>query len=898
MSVPSPPQPLDGHCSVILNDVLYVLSSNSFQSLPLKEKSQWTTLPQGEAVTDPSCVLVDPNDDPNTAAMYVIGGTSQNATYGGVQRFNFTLQAWETLHPPTSDMVGRTNHSVAYLPATNSILVYAGGRPQMPSDLSSQTFVLTLTGPYGIRAFTSNAPPGNRPILQTLDDQNAILMGSFARSKEIWSFNAFNGWSQYSASLATGIKEGVRGLILTGSDGSKVLSTYDATVSPNVVGEIVLANAGGVAPPVATPLSGGTLKRAVTMTTFPTYNTSDAPSIVRNDYNVADDGNGLAVITGGSSTSPLNIFNNTRNAWVDNGLFFDGTANGNQVPLSASSTVGMATSTAKPTSSISAIPANTTDTSTKPKMLRILGIVLGVLFGIAALFIIVLLLLRYRRQKRSQKYYVNEKRMSFQDRGAPVMINPDGSRLDLSQIPPNHRFTQHNTSHNSFAFVAGKLAGRNASRNNLSPTGGRGSSESTRQLVIKKSDISKPVELDMWGRDKEVYAMPGPVTGVQAPEAALTADKPRSGGWSKYFQSDALPSAYGRKPTVSTYTVGTEFTTDETRPPLPSAAPPVPRVAGRGPTVSTYTVGTEYTLGDAEAPPVPAGPLPRTAGRGPTVSTYTVGTEYTLGETQPPVPTAPLPNTTGRGPTVSTYTVGTEYTLGETQPPMPTEPVPTNPAIPAPLFNNKSREAERIAKVIARNPNFSNSAEDLARRGSSIEAARGQRANVFADGEHDTTDGYDTDDSDFDSSVYLDQTATRSSTASNWTPVDNQYDAKTNSTALGEELKNARAPSSAYSASYYGNPESRVISTRGNTTLFSSLKEGTPINSQLFPAPPIPQDGKAINDPGRESTLTVFPKGVPSAYYANRNAAKEAEKTTDDPNAPKQDMSWLNLGLK
>jgi hypothetical protein len=51
-------------------------------------------------------------------------------------------------------------------------------------------------------------------------------------------------------------------------------------------------------------------------------------------------------------------------------------------------------------------------------------------------------------------------------------------------------------------------------------------------------------------------------------------------------------------------------------------------------------------------------------------------------------------------------------------------------------------------------------------------------------------------------------------------------------------------------------------------------------------------DARVAND--RDSTLTMFPRGVPSAYYANR------PKEIDDAEAGKKpmdsDMSWLNLG--
>jgi len=48
----------------------------------------------------------------------------------------------------------------------------------------------------------------------------------------------------------------------------------------------------------------------------------------------------------------------------------------------------------------------------------------------------------------------------------------------------------------------------------------------------------------------------------------------------------------------------------------------------------------------------------------------------------------------------------------------------------------------------------------------------------------------------------------------------------------------------------------------------------------------------------RESTMTVFPRGVPSAYYADRNQEKEDAGKAPAKQLPPQDMSWLNLGWK
>ncbi|KAF2222996.1 hypothetical protein BDZ85DRAFT_181856, partial [Elsinoe ampelina] len=647
MSAPRPESPLDGHCSAIDNDTLYVLSSSSFQSLPLKQKATWSKLQQGTPVTNPACVRVAPGNDDSKAVLYVIGGSTDESNFSGLQRYTFSTKSWETLTPPTPDMVGRTDHSAAYLPGANSILVYAGSQPQSRSDYSSQTFVISLSPPYNIRSFTSLAPPGNQPILLTFDTSSAVLIGSNTRNKEMWLFNAESGWNKFSTELTDGIAPAVQGLIVDGADGSKVLTTYDATVAPNAIKQIVLLNAGGTpAQTGQTIRSSSKRTRDLRLNNWPAYNSSLAPESVRSDYTVTQNSQGMAVISGGNTDAPVNLFNNAENTWVDNGLFFNGVANDNQTPVvTSSNTVRPSTSStsAAPSATSSAPPILPGD-SNRPRMLRVLGITLGTLCGIAALFIIALLFLRWRRQKkRRQANYIDEKgdRMSFQDRGASFMKEAGGSHVDVSQIPPNHRFTQHNSSHNSFAIIAGKL-GRTGSRNLQPNNGGRGSTESTRPLTkpVKKNDIRGPVELDMWGRDKEVFVSQHPVSASGAPyipastigarESQLVPDKKRSSGWSRYFANGdgtKLPSAYDRGPTTSGFTVGTDYT-DASRPAMPSQFP------------SSVIV--------------------------------------------PPLD----------------------------------------------IDFHKTQDGQRISRVATGSPSFNHSAEDLARRGSSIEAARGQTAQV------------------------------------------------------------------------------------------------------------------------------------------------------------------------
>ncbi|KAF4549530.1 Hypothetical protein D9617_21g097510 [Elsinoe fawcettii] len=906
MSAPRPESPLDGHCSAIDNDTLYVLSSSSFQSLPLKEKATWSKLQQGTPVTNPACVRVVPGNDESKAVLYVIGGSTDESNFSGLQRYTFSTKSWETLTPPTPDMVGRTDHSAAYLPGANSILVYAGSQPQSRSDFSSQTFVISLSPPYNIRSFTSLAPPGNQPILLTFDTSSAVLIGANTRNKEIWLFNADSGWNKFSTELTEGIAPAVQGLIVDGADGSKVLTTYDATVAPNAIKQIVLLNAGG-SPAQTGETVGSSSKRTrdLRLSDWPAYNNSAAPETIRSDYTVTQNSQGMAVISGGSADSPMNLFNNAENTWVDNGLFFNGVSNDNQVPVTTSSnTVRPSTSATSATpSATSSAPPIIPGTSSRPRMLRVLGITLGTLCGIAALFIIALLFLRWRRQKkRRQANYIDEKgdRMSFQDRGASFMKEAGGSHVDVSQIPPNHRFTQHNSSHNSFAIIAGKL-GRTGSRNFQPNNGGRGSSESTRPLTkpIKKNDIRGPVELDMWGRDKEVFVSQHPVSASGAPyipastigarESQLVPDKKRSSGWSRYFangDNTKLPSAYDRGPTTSGFTVGTDFT-DASRPAMPSQFPSsviVPPLdidfhkTQDGQRISRVATGSPSFNHSSED----------LARRGSSIEAARGQTAVVGGVRGPEAWTSRGVDSWGsEEDDESRRTRDTYSTFNSSE--YFAQPSSTSNWTPVSGQTSNTYDVKPPA---------------------GLQVSHSQPNNLTATRDPSGTVGLSS-----------------ANTSAKNTPDPND----------GTWGKN-RAPSSTYTASYYGH-DSRVISARGNTGFFPGTKENlgptrgklrSPETSAVFPMPPGTNqdpnklgvaggretlyDGSEWGDvsPGlepprvfkqgdrdeeRESTVTVFPRGVPSAYYANRFGEEQGEKGPVK-ELPKQDMSWLNLGLK
>lgn len=621
MTSPIPEKALTGHCSAIHNDILYVLSPDAFQSLSLKENATWSELPTGEAVTGSACVTAVPNGDESQAALYVIGGTSTNDTYGGMQRFFFSNQSWESLTPLTSDMKGRTNHSVAYLNDSAAILVYAGSQPQAPSTLSSQTFLIDADEPYDISAYTSTAPPANQPILLPWSSSSAVMLGGESTNLGIFTFSPADGWQALGTNLTTALDSGVRGTLVTGSDGSKVVQIYDASKSPNTVENLVLLGAGGVTATngetVGTSSSSSSSssrkRKRVTLSDWPTYNSTDAPSTARSDYGIASSSDGLVVISGDSDSNPINLFNQDTNSWVDNDAFF-GTASSSTTSATStsSSSVSKTSSTAAATSTEPAALANSTSSDTR----RTLGIALGVLAGVALLMAAALLFMRRRkRNNKKANVYVDEKeadRLSFADRGASFMKEAGGSVAEFGAFhqptdsqtslaifggnyndkgkdygnhyngpvspiaqtqnaaPPSVFGNKNNDPHSSLMIIAGKFGDNRHSRNVKE----KGSYDSTTRLVREPSPEAAVELAEISKKTNAAGIVRKPVNGsprigvTEAENASGLIAKKRSSGWSKYFAAPVDSQA--RQTSImsqSQYSVGSPNPNGFTPPP-------------------------------------------------------------------------------------------------------------------------------------------------------------------------------------------------------------------------------------------------------------------------------------------------------------------------------------------
>ncbi|KAK4635998.1 hypothetical protein CLAFUW4_00484 [Fulvia fulva] len=582
MSVPKPESSLTGHCAAIEKDTLYVFNADAFQSLPLKENATWSQEITGIPVQDPACVKATSNGG---ASLYVVGGATDNSFYMGLQRYSFDGGAWETLTPLADVMRSRTNHSVAYLKDSDSILVYGGSTPDAPSLLSSQTFLISTTLPYNIRSFTSNAPPANNPILQPWNSSHAVMVGGETTNTGVWLFGPNDGWTQLGTNLSEPLDSAARAVVIDGEDGSKVLQVYDFQTSPNTAQGVVLLGPGGevAAPGTTVGDSNSSRKRKgdLSINNWPSYNSTNAPTSTRTDCSISRNAQGTIVMAGGNDNDPIAMYDQNENSWIDAGDFFNRQV---QQPLQPSKTASTS-----PTSAESSVSATSSEAAkggggSHEKTMRTLGITLGVLCGIAALFIIVLLFLRWRKMKAKKKNggYLEEKdgqqnpdRMSFADRGASFMKEAGLSTDELA--PPNRNlYNSSPGSHSSLAIIAGKI-GNKRGTNGFQAHAAKGSFESTTHLVRDKDGNLVHAEnhemMDIGDKSatlaSSTLTVPGAVHGSSLDKETLTHRK-RSSGWSKYFATSAptgpngtshIPSVYV-KPSQSTLSMGSEYSVD------------------------------------------------------------------------------------------------------------------------------------------------------------------------------------------------------------------------------------------------------------------------------------------------------------------------------------------------
>ena len=265
--------------------------------------------------------------------------------------------------------------------------------------------------------------------------------------------------------------------------------------------------------------------------------------------------------------------------------------------------------------------------------------------------------------------------------------------------------------------------------------------------------------------------------------------------------------------------------------------------------------------------------------------------------------------------TASATTYGSEYSNSHT-PSLPSR-IPSSALVP-PLDIDFSRtiDGQRLSHVTSGSPSFSDSREDLARNGSSTNLTLGQKGLIV-----DPNSDRRSQISGHSLSSY--NRTTISSNLTNdffndsgntpWTPVSTTFkDLVNNSRPTSSNYTNSviepRVPSRGKGSggffpgagtSYRPAAKTKLGSTAAPTSDWAAPNPAT--THTTTGAQQAPPPGLKITKPAedRDSTMTVFPRGVPSAYYANRMDARKSPPPAQRSNqkAMVSDMSWLNLGL-
>ncbi|KAF1951466.1 hypothetical protein CC80DRAFT_538939 [Byssothecium circinans] len=531
MGLPTPKYPLSGHCSIVVGDTLYAYSPAGFQSLQLGKGGEWKALPMDISLTGAQCVKAGSGDD---ARLYVVGGTpnatAANWDYPGLMYYSLKEKKWDWIRSESFPMQKRVNHGAVYLEEDKSIFVFSGSQTGYTGP-SLEAFRMKIEKPYQALAINTGPVPLVKPQLKQWDANRALVVGGTDNTL-MWTFHPTEGFVKLGTSLAAPIAnpDMTQSTLVTGTDGSKVLELFDMSVTPTRVTRIAILKAGGEVAAPGTTVGDKKTKR-LTMADWPAYNGTYAPTVTRTGSSIAQADDDTVVISGGNTEDPLCIFDQQLNSWKNASELFSGKQQANILLSTSSSASGSATATANSSPSASSSAAagagvpKGASVNDKDRMLTVLGATLGAIFGIAAILILLLFCLKWRKNKNKnqQSSYQEKDRLSFADRGDAYM-----SEAGM------HKFQEANMSQTSLAIIGSGRPGGHKK--------GMLSDASTSGLIKKSSPLgySEPVELSKFNLKPE----PKPETLVRqnssrAP-ATTTANlqRSRSSGWSRYFANN------------------------------------------------------------------------------------------------------------------------------------------------------------------------------------------------------------------------------------------------------------------------------------------------------------------------------------------------------------------------
>lgn len=516
MSQPQPKVALNNVCSAIYNNTLFTYQADAFQSLALEAGAEWATLDQGESVTGAVCVNVEPIDG-GPSALWIVGGTGGSTNYTGLQKYTYSTGEWETITPVTKVTQNRINHGAVFIPGSDAIVVYAGSQDG-DSNLSTQTFAINTLSPYSVLAYESDgAPPTTSPILLKWSDVEAVMVGGNSDNTQIMLFEVQKGWSNSNATLASPLKAGTEGwhaTLVTGSDGSKSLYTYDMTVSPNVANRTLIVDSEGAPVTAAVAItkrleqdSRAARRDSTTLTAadWPSYNNTYASTAIRTDSAAAESSDGTVVLAGGNEEDVICIFDQNANSWVnatallvsDDQKTLHASVTPSSTAASSTATAGTAVGTAAAESSASVASSSSSGSSSSSSGLstdQILGVTLGSIGG--AIILLILLYCQIKRRKRRNDFIqAGHARRASGSSGEPEKDGMAMANDSFPRSPTNPSFMRGHqpkgsgASFSSMAILMGKGPKRSTDGGRR-PSFGRQGGDGSRQI---KSRISNPM---------------------------------------------------------------------------------------------------------------------------------------------------------------------------------------------------------------------------------------------------------------------------------------------------------------------------------------------------------------------------------------------------------------------
>ncbi|OJD13218.1 hypothetical protein AJ78_06310 [Emergomyces pasteurianus Ep9510] len=533
MSLLKPPVELSGHCSVVHDNVLYIYTRDAFISLPLKRDGEWSKLDMGVPVTEASCTLGGVDGNPNDPGIYVVGGKSDLPDYSGVQLYSFKTKEWKILelHDKNADIKNRIHHDAIYLTASSSLLVFAGNQDGNTHP-STQTFLIPAAPPHVVASFNAPVDPAVDPLLLPWRADSAFMVGGGPSNTKTYTFSKAEGWQDTGVALIKPLpaKSKAQCAMLAGADGSRILEVFDVSKSPNSVSRYVILRAGGVVAGPGEQIGGSATrptkrqKRDVILANFPKYDNENAPTATLDDFSLAQDGNGLVVISGRDDEYPVRIFDQSENSWVnthqlllgDNRKFISN----NDITTSTSTLLPSSSASTSPTASSTGGPELVPGAGNK-RTLTIVGATLGAILGVAALLILILLVIGWRKRRnrymhRGKDGYQEDKdRLSFQDQGMEPLTR---------SVEPMARGPVPST--DSWAIISGQVDDKpSKSVTPMRPSPALGAAE----RETGKSPLRQIQTAELPGGNS--MSLPGD-------EDATRGDRRTDEGWSKYFQGD------------------------------------------------------------------------------------------------------------------------------------------------------------------------------------------------------------------------------------------------------------------------------------------------------------------------------------------------------------------------